>query len=101
MVSYKCNKCNKTFDHKNDYNKHIKRKKSCLPKKLKENILTCPDCDNTFNSEHNLNEHIHHCSAGKMNHTNNINKIFDNEKIDDGINITNVDLIKHVVFDCL
>ncbi len=38
MVSYKCDRCNKIFTHKNDYRRHINRKNPCkqiLHKKLK------------------------------------------------------------------
>ena len=27
--TYKCNRCSKIFTHKNDYKKHISRKKMC------------------------------------------------------------------------
>lgn len=32
MVEYKCNKCNKTFDRKSNYETHINRKKPCIAK---------------------------------------------------------------------
>lgn len=30
MVTYECDKCNKSFNHKSDYNKHINRKIPCI-----------------------------------------------------------------------
>ena len=69
MVLYKCNRCSKIFYHKNDYNKHIKRKNPCkinphkltqsggfVPQKNGEN-LTCSGCNKTFSRQDTLTRH--------------------------------------------
>ena len=35
MVTYTCNKCNKTFDRKSNYQTHINKKYPCIPPKDK------------------------------------------------------------------
>lgn len=63
---YKCNRCNKLFDHKGDYNKHINRKIPCkkfpeFPGKLVPKVradFQCPKCYTSLSSKSNLNRHI-------------------------------------------
>ena len=78
MVEHKCNKCNKTFSRKYDFNKHINRKFPCkskddlpsnLPPKpsnsppktsnLPQNIISnCNYCNKKFKRQDNLYRHI-------------------------------------------
>nr|QBK88995.1 MAG: uncharacterized protein LCMiAC02_00880 [Mimivirus LCMiAC02] len=62
MVSYKCDRCNKIFTHKNDYRRHINRKNSCskiTQKLLKKNkLFECSMCHKTYSRKFNLNRHI-------------------------------------------
>jgi uncharacterized C2H2 Zn-finger protein len=37
MVIYKCDRCNKVFNHKGDYTKHLNRKFKCEPAIIKKN----------------------------------------------------------------
>ena len=50
MVSYKCNTCNKVFNHKGNFKRHLDRKFPC--KKVSQNIADNEpiksDTDNTF-----------------------------------------------------
>ena len=91
-IQYKCNKCNKTFNHKNDYNKHLKRKKPCnskiingkvdestdiFEKKIPQNdfergkningYLECRGCGKSYSRRDNFNRHImQFCKAQKV-----------------------------------
>ena len=64
-ILYKCNECGKQYKHKNDYKKHLSRKKPCnnisrdikTPPKI--NLLfECTECNQTFISKHNLDKHL-------------------------------------------
>lgn len=57
---YQCKKCNKIFDHKNDYRRHYNRKTSCvvLPKTPpSKDELTCDDCGKEYCSIYILKQH--------------------------------------------
>jgi len=66
MVIYKCITCNKIFNHKNDFKKHLDRKNACTKtnngnETIAQNqkiYLTCQECGKIFNSQYNLNKHI-------------------------------------------
>jgi len=68
MVLYKCEKCNKEFNQKSNYLKHINRKNPCI---LIENniiIYKCEKCNKEFNHKTNYLYHIN-----KVNSCNDIN----------------------------
>jgi hypothetical protein len=91
MVNYICSICKKNFNHKGDYNRHINRKKKCVPKSsssLKKNIsknnnqsissksgttvpkneqLLCKYCEKKFNKKYNLKRHEKTCKLKKYN----------------------------------
>ena len=55
---YKCEKCNKLFKQKNDYRRHINKKKPCFLNFKKECCFTCPHCNKTYKRNDNLQRHI-------------------------------------------
>ena len=65
---YKCNRCNKVFNHKGDYKKHITRKNPCeavveLPK-IDGHRFECSKCHNIYSTKGNLVRHINdYCSS--------------------------------------
>ncbi len=63
MVTYKCNKCNKKFFHKNDYQRHINRKTPCDLTRIytveSSKKLKCSGCGKTFARQVNLTRHLH------------------------------------------
>jgi len=73
MVLYTCDKCNKTFDQKNNYSKHINRKKPChqtINKDDENNHNKCDKpicnyCKKSFSRIDVLNKHIigGHCQV--------------------------------------
>ena len=58
MTNYKCNKCRKIFNHKNDYRKHLNRKNTCKLLTKESYDFTCRECDKTYSSMSCLNRHI-------------------------------------------
>lgn len=69
MIIYKCSKCGKMFNHKNDYKKHLNRKTPCFkPTNLSENKqrFECSKCNKTYSSKSNLNTHIQSSCSGKL-----------------------------------
>lgn len=64
MTSYKCNKCTKTFTHKNDFKKHISRKTDCSNIKTSEIIshqnepsFECSRCHKLYTRKDSLKRH--------------------------------------------
>jgi len=101
MVLYTCEKCNKEFNRKSNYENHLKRKNSCVkkvdkdvlktetiqknPKKseiiqnnplLKQNRMECPYCSKFFSTMSNLNKHIKNSCKIKKQEENKKEKIF-------------------------
>jgi DNA-directed RNA polymerase subunit RPC12/RpoP len=87
MVCYKCEKCNKEFNKKSNYIKHINKKKPCIVDENNENnvnnvntdkintiIYKCGKCNKEFNKKSNYTYHIN-----KKNPCN--SKLLINEKI--------------------
>jgi DNA-directed RNA polymerase subunit RPC12/RpoP len=68
MVSYKCEKCNKEFNQKSNYLKHINRKNSCILIDNNIIIYKCEKCNKEFNHKTNYLYHIN-----KINSCNDIN----------------------------
>ena len=54
MTSYKCYKCNKVFNYKYDYNRHLNRKTSCK----KDVPYRCNKCDKVCESKSDLTIHF-------------------------------------------
>ncbi|CAH6421379.1 Hypothetical protein KVN_LOCUS243 [uncultured virus] len=54
MSVHKCNKCNKIFKYKNDYERHKNRKIPCD----KESDYICDNCFSKFSSKYNLDRHL-------------------------------------------
>ena len=52
---YLCNRCGKSFNHKNDHRRHINRKNPC---KKSKNIHGCSHCHKVYSSRSNLNKHM-------------------------------------------
>jgi hypothetical protein len=69
MVEHICDKCQKVFDKKSTFVKHINRKNPC-----NENSLECNYCDKEFTRKDNLKVHMNKC---KLKHEANI----ENQKI--------------------
>jgi uncharacterized C2H2 Zn-finger protein len=71
MVLYKCDKCDKEFNQKSNYIRHINRKKTCiLNEVINDNIkiYKCDKCNKEFNQKSNFIYHIN-----KQNECNNVN----------------------------
>ena len=76
-VIYKCNKCDKEFNQKIDYQRHLKKKKPCFKKVMKDPSFSCDQCNKSFNNKSNLNRHKHKFCKEPIN--TNINKKVINE----------------------
>jgi hypothetical protein len=59
MIIFKCEKCNKEFKTKYDFNRHKKRKTPC--KKKNNSVLTCKFCSNNYSTKGNLDRHLNIC----------------------------------------
>lgn len=58
MVNYKCIKCGKLYNNKNDYNRHLKRKTPCVKPQAKQTTVECPKCSKSLSSKSVLNRHL-------------------------------------------
>ena len=91
MPNYKCDKCNKIFDHKANFKRHLFKKKSCQNiTSIQENAPTlfiCTKCNKSYTRKDNLNRHINqfcllskkHLKIEEIIEEVNINDIEDNE----------------------
>lgn len=70
MVSYTCDKCDKEFDKKSTYDRHLLRKKSCLLKSQE----VCIYCNDHFSSNSNRTRHEKVCKLKSVSETNNVIK---------------------------
>lgn len=83
MVVHVCSKCNKEFNHKGIYNRHLKRKYSCVEDthqnliKSENKPIFCKWCNKTFTAQGNLSRHIKHYCKEKQG-----NKV-DNKEVSD------------------
>lgn len=80
MVNHKCNRCNKIFNHKGTYNRHMKRKNPCkilhdavfLHDGIRMDIVTksyiCQYCEKHFSSISSMNRHIR-CNCRSIKYT--------------------------------
>lgn len=55
MLEYKCDKCNKEFDRKSNYERHLNRLKSCIKQ---NNDNNCVYCNKIFSTNGNLIKHL-------------------------------------------
>ena len=58
MVLYTCEKCNKEFNQKSNYLKHINRKKPCISNESNIIIYKCEKCNKDFNYKTSYLYHI-------------------------------------------
>jgi len=74
MVQYKCNRCNKIFTHKNDYNKHKNRKKPCKISVINSHKSShkneCSKCHKIYANRSNLNRHTKNYCTFKIDNKN-------------------------------
>ena len=95
MVNYKCSICNKEFNHKGDYKRHINRKNKCKkntsinvekltndysstntgapapkPVQVDTNKIICIFCNQSFTRRSSLNRHILRCKTKKLHEEN-------------------------------
>ena len=68
MVIYTCEKCNKEFNQKSNYSKHINRKKLCNSNEKNIIIYKCEKCNKEFNYKTSYLYHIN-----KINSCNTVN----------------------------
>ena len=69
MVTYICDECSKTFEHKGSYTKHINRKFSCT---FSDKDMMCFSCKKEFNSKTTLWRHRKQCKNNKNLSVNNV-----------------------------
>jgi len=67
MVTYKCDICDKEFNHKGNYDRHKNRKNSCKNNPLKsikkkqiktQKNITCNYCYKNFSRSDSLSKHV-------------------------------------------
>jgi uncharacterized C2H2 Zn-finger protein len=75
MPIYECNRCNKYFNAKGDYERHINKKKSCIDDIKYE----CNKCYKKFDFNSEYLRHINKKNPCNDNITNNINNPIDNK----------------------
>jgi len=81
MVTYKCDKCNKIFKHKNDYRRHKNKKRPCIKQNHKINhknhkndsLFECNLCTKMYSTISNLNRHMKYYCKGNNNDKNDLN----------------------------
>lgn len=91
---YKCDKCNKTFHHKNDYKKHTMKKKSCIGNtqnyikitQKNKKAFECSKCNKTYTRKDNLKRHIISFCKLKNNFKGEIEDILLMERNDNSLN---------------
>ncbi len=78
MVTYKCNKCDKEFDHKGNYSAHINKKYSCERQNYEyghattdassseSDKNTCMYCHKKLSTNSNFNRHLKICKIRKL-----------------------------------
>ena len=79
MIIYKCNRCDKQFKQKTDYNRHINRKNPCkiildkiiLDKNNKSIKYKCNTCNKFYSTQGNLTKHIKKFHSIIINNNNN------------------------------
>ena len=74
MVSYTCEKCNKIFDRKFLFDRHINRKTDCTnsgSKTSKPIDHKCKKCKKNFSRKDSLNRHLKICKCSVSNSNNN------------------------------
>ena len=74
---FTCNKCNKIFDYKSNYLRHVNRKFSCIKE---DDSLQCEYCSKEFTTKGNLSRHIKGYCLAKKNQEIIKNLINENEK---------------------
>ena len=97
-IIYKCDRCDKLFNHKNDFRKHINRKNPCKLKISDQTNLQskfeCIKCNEIFLNIDNLNKHVSSFC--------NENNIDNSKKIPKNINscIVNPKRKKDIIIQC-
>lgn len=100
MVTYKCDKCNKIFNHKVDYIRHTKRKNPC---QLSSNIITsstCSVCNKVFSNKYNLRRHLLYFCISQNNLNLNSSNYKDETKYKINYNLEHSNDNKHINKSC-
>jgi hypothetical protein len=58
MINYVCEKCNKEFNKKSNYIKHINRKNPCIKEEINSITYKCKKCNKEFDKKLNYTNHI-------------------------------------------
>jgi hypothetical protein len=58
MINYICEKCNKEFNKKSNYIKHINRKNPCIKEEINFITYKCENCNKEFDKKINYTNHI-------------------------------------------
>ena len=58
MINYICEKCNKEFNKKSNYIKHINRKNPCIKEEINSITYKCENCNKEFDKKINYTNHI-------------------------------------------
>ena len=84
-INYKCDRCDKSFNQKDDYERHLNRKTSCIKIKKMNMIFTCNECNKPFSSKSNLIRHKHNYCKPKLQYSITEDKILDYQNLNDNI----------------
>lgn len=64
-MSFKCDKCGKTFITDANLKTHVNRIKPCISDEITDSNIKCKFCNNTFTKKYNLHKHYDRCAVRK------------------------------------
>ncbi len=66
MITYKCNRCDKLFNRKTDYTRHLNRKNKCDQNAKCKKQFECSKCHKTYTTKWSLTRHTRQFCKVKM-----------------------------------
>lgn len=87
-MKHKCNRCGKHFNHKNDWRRHMDRKRPCASKNSKKSLknppnFKCTNCGKLYTTKYNLNRHLNRSCAilkAQLHNEQNLEQIEESDK---------------------